>query len=88
MKPIISYSKVKQLTEQLAQNIQQKGTTQSVVFNVDGTVQKVVYKDAQNNIVGEDDFAYSTNLITETRTRGSNIATYKYHLDTLETEVL
>jgi hypothetical protein len=67
---------------------QLKGTTQSLVFNTDGTIQKVIYKDTQNNIVGEDVFTYSANLITEVKTRGSNVTTYKYHLDTLETEVI
>ena len=88
MKPIMGYLKAKQLETSLAQNMQQKGTTESIVFNADGTIQKVQYKDSNGNTVREDNFTYATNLITEVRTIGSSSTTYKYHLDTLETEVL
>jgi hypothetical protein len=81
-------SQIASLTSSLAESMQQKGTKQSFVFNSDGTIQKVVYKDLQNNTVGEDVFTYNSNLITEVKTRGSNVTTYKYHLDTLETEVI
>ncbi|MFS0864131.1 hypothetical protein [Fredinandcohnia sp. 179-A 10B2 NHS] len=66
-----------------------KGTKQSIVFNSDGTVQKVTYKNATNTVLREDVFTYENNLITEVRTlpNGESI-TFKYHLDTLETEVI
>jgi hypothetical protein len=77
------------LATQLAQSTTIKGTTQSIVFNADGTVQKVQHKDASNNVLREDVFTYSTNLITEVRSLNyGGSVTFKYHLDTLETEVI
>jgi len=66
-----------------------KGTTQSITYNTDGTVGKIVHKDSENATVREDVYTYATNLVTEVRTltAGGTIA-YKYHLDTLETEVI
>ena len=66
-----------------------KGTTQSIIYNTDGTIQKVQHKDVNNNVLREDVFTYTTNLITEVRTLSSGgTLTFKYHLDTLETEVI
>jgi hypothetical protein len=73
----------------LAESTQLKGTTQSIIFNTDGTVQKVQHKDPSNNILREDVFTYAPNLITEVRTLSvGGTLTFKYHLDTLETEVI
>jgi hypothetical protein len=73
----------------LAESTQIKGTTQSIIWNTDGTAQKVQHKDSLNNILREDVFTYSTNLITEVRTLISGDSlTFKYHLDTLQTEVI
>jgi hypothetical protein len=73
----------------LAESTQIKGTTQSIVFNADGTVQKVQHKDLNNVVLREDSFTYETNLITEVRTLSTGgSVTFKYHLDTLETEVI
>lgn len=81
--------KIKKLETQLAESTQLKGTTQSIVFNTDGTVQKVQHKDPLSNVLREDVFTYASNLITEVRTLSSGGSiTFKYHLDTLETEVL
>lgn len=72
--------------ELLSDNI--KSTTQSIVFNADRSVQKIQHKDSFGGIVREDVFSYSTNQITEVRTLSDGQAvTYKYHLDTLETEI-
>jgi hypothetical protein len=77
------------LDASLAESTQLKGTTQSITFNTDGTVQKVQHKDSGNVVLREDVFTYSTNLITEVRTLSSGgSVTFKYHLDTLETEVI
>ena len=66
-----------------------KGTTQSITFNGNGTVQKVQHKDVSNNLIREDIFTYATNLITEVRTLTSGgTVTLKNHLDTLVTEVI
>lgn len=79
----------KQNAASLAESAQIKGTTQSIVFNTDGTVQKVQHKDPLSNVLREDVFTYASNLITEVRTLSSGGSiTFKYHLDTLETEVL
>lgn len=78
-----------ELQTQLAQNLTIKGTTQSIVFNTDGTVQKVQHKDSSSVVLREDVFTYESNLITEVRTLSSGgSVTFKYHLDTLETEVI
>lgn len=65
-----------------------QGTTQFVVFNSNGTVQKVQHKDDVGAIVREDVFTFEPNLITEVRTLtlGGSI-TFKTHLDTFQTEV-
>lgn len=65
-------------------------TTQNVIFNEDGSVQKVQHKDLQNNIVREDCFTYEPNIITEVRTLLSTdkTLTFVYHLDNLITEVM
>jgi hypothetical protein len=74
---------------QLAESTQLKGTTQNIIFNTDGTVQKVQHKDSYNVVLREDVFTYTTNLITEVRTLSSGGSiTFKYHLDTLQTEVI
>ena len=71
----------------LSDNI--KSTTQSIVFNADRSVQKIQHKDSFGGIVRDDVFTYTTNQITEVRTLSDGQAvTYKYHLDTLETEII
>lgn len=73
---------------QLATSTQIKGTTQNITFNNDGTVQMVQHLDTNSNVLRQDVFTYSTNLITEVRTVGNYTLTFKYHLDTLQTEVI
>ena len=71
----------------LSDNI--KSTTQSIVFNADRSVQKIQHKDSFGGIVRDDVFTYTTNQITEVRTLSNGqTVTYKYHLDTLETEII
>jgi len=67
-----------------------KGSTKSIIFNTDGTIQKVTHKDVGDFILREDVFTYATNLITEVRTLAGTAETITYinHLDTLETEVI
>lgn len=68
-----------------------KGTSQTVTKNVNGDVTKIQHKDSFNVLIREDVFDYSvTNVITETRTLISSGATltFKYHTDTLATEVI
>jgi hypothetical protein len=73
----------------LAESTSIKGTTQFIIFNTDGTAQKVQHKNSGNVVLREDVFTYTTNLITEVRTLSSGgSVTFKYHLDTLETEVI
>lgn len=51
-------------------------------------VTQILHKDGSGNTVRTDTFSYATNLITEVRTLASGgTITYKYHLDTLVTEV-
>jgi hypothetical protein len=75
-------------TTALAESTHIQGTTQNIIWNTDGTVQKVQHVDSNNTVLREDVFTYSTNLITEVRTVGTNSITFKYHLDTLQTEVI
>ena len=71
----------------LQENI--KGTNQFIIFNGDGTVQKVQHKDGLSALIREDVFTYATNLITEVRTLTlGGTLTLINHLDTLETEVV
>lgn len=66
-----------------------KGTTQAVAFNPDSTVASITHKNASNETVRTDVFTYATNLITEVRTLStSETITFKYHTDTLQTEVI
>ena len=67
-----------------------KNTNQSVTFNPDGTVKKITHTDkTTSEIVRDDIFTHTTNLITEVRTLpNSATITYKYHLDTMKTEVI
>lgn len=76
------------LTSQNASLTQQKGTTQTLTFNGDGTVQKVTDTDAQSVVVRESVYTYpDADTIVEVKTVGTNVTTYTYHLDTLVTEV-
>jgi hypothetical protein len=66
-----------------------KGTTQNTTFNPDGTVQKIQHINGSSIVLREDVFTYATNLITEVRTLSTlQTITFKYHLDTLQTEVI
>ena len=84
-----------QLSTDLAQKVTLqsdiKGTTQVVTTNVNGDVTKIQHTDSNNTVIREDVFDYSLeNIIVETRTliaTGETI-TYKYHTDTLNTEVI
>lgn len=81
-------ARIGDLTSQNASLTQQKGTTQTLTFNGDGTVQKVTDTDSASNIVRESVFTYpDANTIVEVKTVGTNETTYTYHLDTLVTEV-
>ena len=81
--------KGKALSKDLLTRADIKGTTQSIVFNGDGTVQKIQHKDSTSTLIREDVFTYASNLITEIRTLTSGGSlTYKYHLDSLQTEVI
>ena len=66
-----------------------RGTTSSVIFNTNGTIQKVQYKNSSNIILREDVYTYTTSLITEVRTlqNGKSI-TLTHDLITFETEVI
>lgn len=66
-----------------------KGTKQIVTFNANGDISKIEHKNSSNVIIRTDMFTYSGNTITEVRTLtlGGSI-TYKYNLDTWETEIL
>jgi hypothetical protein len=66
-----------------------KGTTQNPTI-VNGKVMSVVHKDVNNAVIRTDTFDYSVvNLITETRVMYTgDTLTLKYHLDTLQTEVI
>ena len=66
-----------------------KGTTQTITFNSDGTVQKIEHLDVLDIALRTDTFVYSTSLITEVRTLSTGqTLTLKHHLDTFETEVI
>ena len=66
-----------------------KGTTQTITFNTDGTVQKIQHKNVSDVVLREDVFTYAANLITEVRTLSTaETITFKYHTDTLLTEVI
>jgi hypothetical protein len=68
-----------------------KGTTQYMTADVDGNVTLIEHKNASEVTIRTDSFDYNTpNLITETRTivASGNTLIYKYHIDTLEIEVI
>ena len=70
-----------------------KGTKQLIFFNENNRIQKVEYRDANNNVlIREDIFIFSDldKTITEIRTliKTSKTLTFINHLDTLETEVI
>jgi len=67
-----------------------KGTTQNVTLNTAGDVTKVQHINVSSVVIREDVFTYATNLITEVRTILASGLTvmYKYHTDTLATEVI
>lgn len=68
-----------------------EGTKQTIIFNADGTVQKVNHNNAVlGYLMREDIFTYETNMITELRTLISTgeTLTFKHNLLTYETEVL
>ena len=66
-----------------------KGTNQFVTLNGDKTINKVEHKNLSNIVLRTDAFTYAVNLITEIRTLSTGATTtFKYHLDTLETEVI
>jgi hypothetical protein len=66
-----------------------RATKQSIIFNTDGTVQKIQHKDVNLVVLREDVFTYTTNLITEVRTLSTGRKlTFKFNLTTLETEVI
>jgi hypothetical protein len=85
---VAKQSDVTSLTTQMAENTTIKGTTQNIIWNNDGTVQQIQHKDSGGNVLRTDSFTYATNLITEVRTVGTSTLTFKYHLDTLQTEVI
>lgn len=73
--------------QKLVNDIQ--GTTQTVAFNADGTVASITHKNASNVTLRTDVFTYATNLIIEVRTLNTlETITFKYHTDTLQTEVI
>jgi hypothetical protein len=81
--------RIDDIDENLSATTKIKGTTQSIIFNSDGTVQRVQHKDSSNNLMREDVFTYSTNTITEVRTLSDGkTLTLINHLDTLTTEVI
>ncbi|MPN22508.1 hypothetical protein SDC9_169891 [bioreactor metagenome] len=66
-----------------------RGTVQNITFT-NGNPTKIEHKDSGGGTIRTDVFTYSTNLITEVRTiiaTGETIS-FKYHTDTLETEVI
>jgi len=67
-----------------------QGTTSSLVLNEDGTVERIQYKDSTDELIREDVFTYEDLLITEVRTKISDASsvTLKYHLDSLNTEII
>ncbi|MBU3146540.1 hypothetical protein [Clostridium sp. CF012] len=64
-----------------------KGTIQYPTITT-GKVTQILHKTG-STIIRTDNLVYTTNLVTETRTLadGSTLV-YKYHLDTLQTEVI
>ena len=65
-----------------------KGTTQTVTFNSNGTVQTVTHKDSSGKTLRTDSFTYGTDTITETRTLASGeTLTITTNTKTLTTEV-
>lgn len=67
-----------------------RGANKPILFNTDGTIQKVQFiRSLDDTIVREDVFTYGNNSITEVRTllSGSTM-TIIYNLETLETEVI
>lgn len=66
-----------------------KGTRQTIVFNEDNSVAKVVHKTTAGVVEREDVFFYETGFITERRTlKTGETTTLKYNLTTFETEVI
>ena len=66
-----------------------KGTTQSITFNLDGTIASIAHTGANSVIVRTDTFTYGLNTITEVRTlAGGATKTTIFHTDTYETEVI
>ncbi len=64
-----------------------KGTVQTVTQS-NGQITSVDHKSG-STVIRSDSFNYSDNLITEVRTLNTGeTVTFKYHLDTLETEVI
>ena len=59
-------------------------STQTVAFNSDGTLKQVLHKDASGVVVRTDNYTYSGNTITETRT----LATGENMIFVLDTETL
>lgn len=59
-------------------------STQTVAFNSDGTLKQVLHKDASGAVVRTDNYTYSGNTITETRT----LATGESMIFVLDTETL
>ena len=78
----------KDLTELSLISSNIKGTVAQVTF-VDGKAEKIDHKRGVE-VVRQDIFTYSDNIITETRTilETNETITFKYHLDTLEIEVI
>lgn len=67
-----------------------KNTKQNIVYNPDGSVNRMEHKNALSVILRKDVFTYTENTITEVRTFNptGDTLTYIHHLDTLETEVI
>ncbi|MBZ9686873.1 hypothetical protein G9F72_011105 [Clostridium estertheticum] len=65
-----------------------KGTIQYPTITT-GKVTQILHKTG-STVIRTDIFVYTTNLVTETRTMASDGSTlvYKYHTDTLQTEVI
>lgn len=66
-----------------------KGTSQIIVKNTDGTINRVTHYTPGNVTIRTDAFTYAANLITEIRTLNTGeTLTFFNHLDTLITEVV
>lgn len=63
-------------------------SNQTVAFNADGTIQRVVHKGLDGNVVRTDSYTYSGNTITETRTLANGeTMTFTINTNTLTMEV-